>query len=47
MRRYEIPVTNETLKDQTTPAYQISRLETGNEDLLRYLLCYNYEMSAS
>ena len=43
MRRYEIPVTNETLKDQTTPAYQISRLETGNEDLLRYLLCYNYE----
>ncbi|WP_270362505.1 ABC transporter permease [Eubacterium ramulus] len=43
MRRYEIPVTNATLKDDTTPAYQISKLETGNEDLLRYLLCYNYE----
>lgn len=43
MRCYEIPVTDETLKDDTTPAYQISKLETGNEDLLRYLLCYNYE----
>lgn len=43
MRRYEIPVTNATLKDKTTPAYQISRLETGKEDLLRYLLCNNYE----
>ena len=32
MRRYEIPVTNATLKDKTTPAYQISRLETGKED---------------
>ena len=43
MRRYEIPVTNATLKDKTTPAYQISRLETGKGDLLRYLLCNNYE----
>ena len=43
MRRYEIPVTNATLKDKTTPAYQISKLETGKEDLLRYLLCNNYE----
>lgn len=43
MRRYEIPVTSATLKDNTTPAYQISKLEIGNEDLLRYLLCYNYE----
>ena len=43
MRRYEIPVTNATLKDDTTPAYQISKLETGNVYLLRYLLCYNYE----
>ena len=43
MRRYDIPVTKATLNNDTTPAYQISKLEIGNEDLLRYLLCYNYE----
>ncbi len=43
MRSYNIPVTEEGLQDETTPAYQISRLESGNDDLLRYLICDNYE----
>ena len=43
LRSYTIPVTEANLQDDSTPAYQISKLESGNDDLLRYLLCNNYE----
>ncbi len=43
LRSYTIPVTEADLQDDSTPAYQISKLESGNDDLLRYLLCNNYE----
>lgn len=42
-RSYKIPVTEATLKDESAPACQISRLEHKNDDLLRYLICYNYQ----
>lgn len=42
-RCYAIPVTENTLKDESAPACQVSRLEHQNDGLLRYLICENYE----